>query len=94
MRDFREFDFSETILFQSQPTRHLDGANMSIAQEILDIKNRYIVENNHVHSHYFQAIKDLVKGRTSAGAAEKENWQAAIDDVYQLVADEIRNNFV
>ncbi len=65
---------------------------MSIAQEILDIKNRYIVTNNHAHSHYFQAIQNLVKGRTTAGASEKHHWQTAIDEVYQLVTDEILSN--
>ncbi|MGD9947751.1 MAG: phosphoglucomutase [Desulfobulbus sp.] len=65
---------------------------MSIAQEILDIKSRYIIEEDHANSRYFQAIKDLVTGRTNASAANKEHWQAAIDEVYQRIEDEILTN--
>ena len=65
---------------------------MSIAQEILDIKKRYILENDHTQSKYFQAIKELVAGRVRSGAVDKHLWQTAIDEVYQLVADEIRTN--
>nr|WP_321465020.1 phosphoglucomutase [uncultured Desulfobulbus sp.] len=65
---------------------------MSIAQEILDIKSRYIVANNHARSHYFQAIKELVKGRSAAGPAEKPLWQAAVEEIYQQVEQEILTN--
>ncbi|MGE4559817.1 MAG: phosphoglucomutase [Desulfobulbus sp.] len=65
---------------------------MSIAQEILEIQSRYLVENNHANSRYFQAIKELVAGRTNAGAADKQQWQAAIDQVYQHVEEEMLTN--
>lgn len=66
---------------------------MNIAQEILDIRSRYIVDKNHCDSHYFAAIKELVPHRAkAANATERQQWQAAIDDVYRLVEDEIRTN--
>jgi phosphomannomutase len=66
---------------------------MSIAQEILSIRSRYIVEENHSQSSYFAAIKDLVAHRAkAANATEQQQWQSAIDAVYRLVADEICTN--
>ncbi|MBM9613264.1 phosphoglucomutase [Desulfobulbus rhabdoformis] len=65
---------------------------MSIAQEILDIRSRYIVDNNHPASQYFQAIKALVQGRTNAVSTDRQSWQEAIDDIYRLIEDEIRTN--
>lgn len=65
---------------------------MRIAQEILEIKTRYIVENDHAHSQYFQAIKELVAGRIKADAADKQQWQAGIEDVYQRIENEMLTN--
>jgi phosphomannomutase len=79
--------------FITDQHQHPDGANMSIAQEILDIRSRYIVEKNHNDSNYFAAIKELVARRTSAADVTKQqHWQAAIDEVYRCVEDEICTN--
>ena len=40
---------------------------------------------------YFEAIKALVAGRDQAKVSERAAWQQAIDEMYALVADEIRN---
>lgn len=65
---------------------------MSISQSIQDTKNRYIVTGNHAQSRYFEAIKELVAGRNNAAAADKKQWQFAIDEVYQRLEDEMRTN--
>lgn len=65
---------------------------MSISQSIQDTKNRYIVTGNHAQSRYFEAIKELVAGRNNAAAADKKQWQFAIDEVYQCLEDEMRTN--
>nr|WP_320010241.1 phosphoglucomutase [uncultured Desulfobulbus sp.] len=65
---------------------------MSIAQEILDIRSRYIADNDHPSSQYFQAINALVQGRANATGPEKQSWQEAIDDIYRLIDDEIHTN--
>lgn len=66
---------------------------MSIDQQIQDITARTIVEKNHPESRYFQAIKELVAGRSAAGDAhQRQIWQQAIDGMYRLVEDEICTN--
>ena len=58
---------------------------MSIDQQIQDIAARNIVEKNHSKSQYFQAIKELVAGRSAATDAQQHQlWQQAIDGVYRL----------
>ncbi len=52
----------------------------------------YIAAHDHKNSNYFEAIKVLVGEREKAAAAERPQWQTAIDQVYALVSDEIRNN--
>ena len=51
----------------------------------------FIVPGDHDQSRYFEAIKALVAGRDQAKVSERAAWQQAIDEVYALVADEIRN---
>lgn len=51
----------------------------------------FIVPGDHDRSRYFEAIKALVAGRDQAEGSERAAWQQAIDEVYALVADEIRN---
>ena len=51
----------------------------------------FIVPGDHDQSRYFEAIKALVAGRDQAEGSERAAWQQAIDEVYALVADEIRN---
>lgn len=66
---------------------------MRIEQQILDIQERYIVEKNHEQSQYFQAIKALVAGRAEAtDQHQRQQWQLAIDKIYDLVAQEILTN--
>lgn len=62
---------------------------MTTEQEIQAIINRYIVEKNHNKNSYFDAIKQLVKGRNTTAASTRQQWQAGIDQVYQWVEDEI-----
>ena len=52
----------------------------------------FITAGDHANSKYFEAIKILVAEREKAVAAERPQWQEAIDEVYALVADEIRNH--
>ncbi len=64
---------------------------MTSEREILAIEQRCIVAGNHQASNYFEAIKRMVAGRNAAASdAERLRWQAAIDGVYALVADEMR----
>jgi len=66
---------------------------MNIAQQILDIQQRYLVENNHEQSNYFHAVKALVTGRTEAAdTPQQQQWQQAIDGVYRRIEDEILTN--
>ena len=62
---------------------------MTAEQEIHEIINRYVVEKNHNTSSYFDAIKQLVKGRNTGAASTRQQWQAGIDQVYQWVEDEM-----
>ena len=63
---------------------------MTIEQEIQEFFSRYIVEKNHNKSSYFEAIKRLVEGRNKATTpAIRQQWQAGIDQVYQLIKDEM-----
>lgn len=64
---------------------------MTSEHEIQAIEQRCIIAGNHNASNYFDAIKQMVAGRnTAASDAVRLQWQAAIDGVYKLVADEIR----
>ena len=66
---------------------------MTIEHEIQEISSQYIVEKNHNKSNYFDAIKRLVDGREKAlDASTRQQWQAAIDQVYLLIRDEILTN--
>jgi len=74
----------------SAEPQHLIGANMTAEQEIHEIINRYIVEKNHDKSCYFDAIKQLVKGRNAATTTSvRQEWQTGITQVYQWVEDEM-----
>ncbi|MCL2458458.1 MAG: phosphoglucomutase [Desulfobulbus sp.] len=64
---------------------------MTIANEILAVSADCIVTGNHEQSRYFEAIKPLVAGRNAATSpADRQQWQAGIDSLYQLIEDEIR----
>ncbi|MCL1980559.1 MAG: phosphoglucomutase [Proteobacteria bacterium] len=63
---------------------------MTIAHEILAASADCIVSGNHEQSRYFEAIKRLVAGRNKASSADRQQWQAGIDQIYQLIEDEIR----
>lgn len=66
---------------------------MTIEKEIELIASRCIVENNHKQSNYFDAIKQMVAGRTGAGdALSRQQWQGGIDRVYSLIEDEMLAN--
>ena len=66
---------------------------MTSEHEIQEISSRYIVEKNHKKSSYFDAIKRLVEGRNlAAESSTRQQWQAGIDQVYQLIRDEILTN--
>lgn len=66
---------------------------MTIEHEIQEISSQYIVEKNHNKSNYFDAIKRLVECREKAlDASTRQQWQAAIDQVYLLIRDEILTN--
>ncbi len=66
---------------------------MTSEHQIQEISSRYIVEKNHKKSRYFDAIKRLVEGRNlAAESSTRQQWQAGIDQVYQLIRDEILTN--
>lgn len=66
---------------------------MTIEKEIELIVSRCTVENNHKQSNYFDAIKQMVAGRTGAGdALSRQQWQGGIDRVYSLIEDEMLAN--
>ncbi len=53
----------------------------------------YIIPNDHPASQYFAAIKTLVAERKQSQDPEKrQQWQEAIEEVYDLIADEIITN--
>ena len=66
---------------------------MTIDNEIELITSRHTVENNHKKSNYFDAIKLLVTGRSTAtDATTRQQWQNGINHIYHLVEDEILTN--
>ncbi|WP_319587995.1 phosphoglucomutase [uncultured Desulfobulbus sp.] len=66
---------------------------MTSEHEIQEISSRYIVEKNPTKSRYFDAIKRLVEGRNlEAKPSVRQQWQAGIDQVYQLIRDEMLTN--
>jgi phosphomannomutase len=65
---------------------------MSIEHQIQEIRSRCIVDNNPRQSTYFDAIKQLVAGRNSAAPSDRPHWQAAIDQVYALIREEMLTN--
>jgi phosphomannomutase len=66
---------------------------MTIEHQIQEIRSRYIAEQNHSKSNYFDAIRRLVEGREKAvDASTRQQWQTAIDQVYRLITDEILTN--
>jgi len=66
---------------------------MTIEKDIDLTISRCTVENNHKKSHYFDAIKMLVRERgQAADAVTRQQWQDGIDRVYRRVADEILTN--
>ncbi|MDY0390887.1 MAG: phosphoglucomutase [Desulfobulbus oligotrophicus] len=66
---------------------------MTVELAIASLRQQHIVSGNHQESRYFDAIKALVAGRNAAeGTAERQKWQQAIDQIYQLVEDEILHN--
>jgi phosphomannomutase len=68
---------------------------MTSKPEIQEISSRYIVEKDHKKSRYFDAIKRLVEGRNLAvESSSRQQWQAGIDQVYQLIRDEMLTNTV
>ncbi len=63
---------------------------MTREQAIEAITTRSIVAGCHDDSNYFEAIRRLVEGRNlAANEPERRTWQAAIDRVYGLIADEM-----
>lgn len=67
--------------------------DMRIEQEIKQIEAQYIVLKNHQSSSYFEAIKALVEKREKTEEpSARDQWQAAIDHVYDQVRDEIVHN--
>lgn len=53
----------------------------------------YIIHNDHQASQYFKAIRTLVVERKESQDPEKrQQWQEAIEEVYDLIADEIITN--
>ncbi|NQS71596.1 MAG: phosphoglucomutase [Desulfobulbaceae bacterium] len=65
---------------------------MTTPKNITAKTSPFIVANDHQRSNYFEAIKVLVAEREKAQASERPQWQQAIDEIYALVADEIRTN--
>lgn len=66
---------------------------MTIEKEIELITSRNTVENNHKGSNYFDAIKRLVTGRSTAtDASTRQQWQDGINHIYRLVENEILTN--
>ena len=66
---------------------------MEIQAAVQKIINDCVVAGNHADSDYFRAINELVHQRNeAAGEAEKQQWQEAMDRVYDLVRDEILHN--
>lgn len=64
---------------------------MTREQAIEAITARSIVAGCHDDSNYFEAIRRLVEGRNLAATeSERQTWQAAINRVYDLIADEMR----
>lgn len=49
---------------------------------------RFVVSGDHRRSDYFSLIKELVARKKREGVA----WQAALDDAYELLGEEIRTN--
>ena len=70
-----------------QPQRN---PTMVTQERIAAITAPFIKPGDHDNSDYFAAVKALVAKRNEAGADERPAWQRGIDDVYALVADEIR----
>src|SRR5665647_93986 len=66
---------------------------MTIEKEIELITSRNTVDNNHKGSNYFDAIKLLVTGRSTAtDATTRQQWQDGINHIYRLVENEILTN--
>ncbi|MBM9537962.1 phosphoglucomutase [Desulfobulbus alkaliphilus] len=66
---------------------------MMIKSEIDRILQQHIVAHNHRDSNYFAALQLLVDERNrAADEATRTQWQAGIDHVYTLVADELLTN--
>ena len=65
---------------------------MNIAKKIEQIEQKYIVANNDEKSQYLAAIRQFVGERGQAqNAGDHQQWQAAIDHIYALLADELKN---
>ncbi|NLX18657.1 MAG: phosphoglucomutase, partial [Desulfobulbus sp.] len=66
---------------------------MTVELAIDSIRQQNLVPGNHQKSRYFDAIKALVEGRNAAeNATDRQKWQQAIDQIYDLVKDEILHN--
>lgn len=60
---------------------------------VQEIISASITPDDHAASNYFAAIKELVRGRsTAATPEERQRWQAGLDRVYGLLRTEILTN--
>lgn len=64
--------------------------NTSLPEKICQT---HIVPGNHAASDYFAALRELLNHRRQeTTATQMSRWQEAIDGIYRLLDDEIRNN--